>query len=99
MIKGSFLWALVLVALKPFWTLACTNYLLTKGATVEHVNRITYSADSHTLYGALYHYPAKDHLPGTVSSQEFELLLLLLLLLRSGNRPSQCILFNSCARW
>ncbi|KAJ4463106.1 putative peptidase C69 [Paratrimastix pyriformis] len=43
---------------------ACTNYLVTRGASADGSNIITYAADSHVLYGALYHYPAADHAPG-----------------------------------
>ena len=38
---------------------ACTNLLLTKGATTDGSTMITYAADSHTLYGELYHWPAQ----------------------------------------
>ena len=37
---------------------ACTNFLITKGATVDGSSMISYSADSHTLFGELYHFPA-----------------------------------------
>lgn len=37
---------------------ACTNFLLTKGATQDGSTMVTYSADSHVLYGELYHWPA-----------------------------------------
>jgi hypothetical protein len=63
------LWASFIALSWASGALGCTNYLLTKGATVEHVNRITYSADSYALYGALYHYPAGTHAPGTVSGR------------------------------
>ncbi len=42
-------------------TLACTNFLVTKGATVDGSTMITYAADSHTLYGELYFTPAADY--------------------------------------
>jgi len=45
---------------------ACTNFLFTKGATVDGSVMITYSADSHTLYGELYYKPAKDYPAGTM---------------------------------
>jgi len=38
---------------------ACTNFLITKGATKDGSTMITYSADSHVLYGELYYWPAK----------------------------------------
>ena len=42
------------------YTMACTNFLFTKGATKDGSTMVTYAADSHTLYGELYHYPAAD---------------------------------------
>lgn len=33
---------------------SCTNFLVTKGATVDGSTMITYAADSHVLYGELY---------------------------------------------
>ncbi len=41
--------------------LACTNFLITKGASTDGSNIITYAADSHQLYGALYFWPAADY--------------------------------------
>ena len=43
---------------------ACTNFLITKGASSDGSCMISYAADSHVLYGELYHYPAADHKPG-----------------------------------
>lgn len=40
---------------------ACTNFLITKGATRDNTNMISYSADSHVLYGELYYWPAADY--------------------------------------
>jgi dipeptidase len=45
---------------------ACTNFLVTKGASVTGSTLISYSADSHTLYGELYYWPAADHPVGTM---------------------------------
>jgi len=42
-------------------SLACTNFLITKGASVDGSTMITYAADSHTLYGELYYQPAMDY--------------------------------------
>lgn len=39
---------------------ACTNFLFTKSATKDGSTSVTYSADSHVLYGELYHWPATD---------------------------------------
>ncbi|MDP3434975.1 MAG: C69 family dipeptidase [Bacteroidota bacterium] len=47
-------------------SLACTNFLVTKGASVDGSTMITYAADSHTLYGELYFQPAKDYPAGAM---------------------------------
>ncbi len=44
---------------------ACTNFIVTKGASKDGSVMITYAADSHTRYGAIAFYPASDHLPGS----------------------------------
>ena len=46
---------------------ACTNYLVSKGATEDASTLIAYAADDGSLYGSVGHYPAADHAPGTVS--------------------------------
>ena len=43
---------------------ACTNFLISKGASKDGSTMITYVADSHELYGELYFAPAQDHLLG-----------------------------------
>jgi dipeptidase len=45
---------------------ACTNFLITKGASVGGTPMITYAADSHTLYGELYYWPAANYKAGTL---------------------------------
>lgn len=45
---------------------ACTNFLVTKGASVDGSNYITYAADSHIRYGELYFTPAADWTPGSM---------------------------------
>ncbi len=44
----------------------CTNFLVTKGASKDGSTMITYSADSHALYGELYFWPAMKYKPGTM---------------------------------
>jgi dipeptidase len=39
---------------------ACTNFLVTKKASSNNSNMITYAADSHNLYGELYYRPQKN---------------------------------------
>lgn len=50
--------------MKP--TQACTNFLITPGASVDGSSMISYAADSHVLYGELYHYPAADYPEGAM---------------------------------
>ncbi|MEE9294974.1 MAG: C69 family dipeptidase, partial [Phycisphaerae bacterium] len=46
--------------------LACTNFLITRGASADGSTMITYAADSHVLYGELYYTPAGRHIPGSM---------------------------------
>lgn len=45
---------------------ACTSLLAGKNATVDGSTMITYAADSHTLYGELYYWPAATYPKGTM---------------------------------
>jgi len=45
---------------------ACTNLIVTKGASRDGSVMITYAADSHVRYGALAFYPAADHPEGAM---------------------------------
>lgn len=45
---------------------ACTNLLITSGASVNGNNMVSYSADSHTRYGVLVHYPAARYSKGSM---------------------------------
>lgn len=45
---------------------ACTNFLVTKGASADGSTFITYNADSHQLFGELYFRPAMDYANGTL---------------------------------
>ena len=45
---------------------ACTNFIITKGASTDGSVMVSYSADSHVLYGELYHWPAKTYPKGTM---------------------------------
>ncbi|MCK4631242.1 MAG: C69 family dipeptidase, partial [Bacteroidales bacterium] len=45
---------------------ACTNFLITKGASVDGSTMITYAADSHVLFGELYFRPSADYPDGTM---------------------------------
>jgi dipeptidase len=45
---------------------SCTNYIITKGASVDGSVMISYAADSHTLYGELYYKPAFTYPEGAM---------------------------------
>lgn len=47
-------------------SLACTNFLISRGASIDGSTMITYAADSHTLYGELYYQPAADYPAGAL---------------------------------
>ncbi|WP_320019315.1 C69 family dipeptidase [Labilibaculum manganireducens] len=67
--KKIFVVAALLMLVSAFSTpsaRACTNYLITRGASTDGSNMITYAADSHVLYGELYFRPAADWPEGTM---------------------------------
>jgi dipeptidase len=50
----------------PGHSFACTNLIVTKGASNTGATIITYSADSHTRYGYLFFYPGGKHAEGSM---------------------------------
>ncbi|HEX8705318.1 MAG TPA: C69 family dipeptidase [Myxococcaceae bacterium] len=46
--------------------LACTSMLVTRGASSDGATLLTYSADSHELYGELYYTPARRNPPSAL---------------------------------
>ena len=66
--KNKFFTLLVVIALlfAANTTKACTNYLVTKGASTDGSVMISYAADSHVLYGELYHWAAKKWPAGSM---------------------------------
>ena len=57
--------AVVLAILQVTELFACTNILVTKGASKDGSVMVTYAADAHVLYGELYHTPAGVFPPGS----------------------------------
>jgi dipeptidase len=57
---------LIMVFLLNNSTQSCTNYLVTKAASTDGSTLITYSADSHILFGELYFRPAAMYPEGTM---------------------------------
>lgn len=49
-----------------FHSIACTNLLVGKKASVDGSTMVTYSADSYCLYGELYHWPAATYPKGAM---------------------------------
>ena len=45
---------------------ACTNFLVTPGASLNGSSMITYAADAHVLYGELYFWPSSDYPAGSM---------------------------------
>jgi dipeptidase len=45
-------------------SMACTNLLVGKAASIDGSTMVTYSADSYSLYGELYHWPAAKYPSG-----------------------------------
>ena len=56
MIKRIFLIAFNIYFLASSTNIACTNLIVTKGASKDGSVMITYSADSYNMYGELYHF-------------------------------------------
>lgn len=64
--KKSFFLTMLTVVLSLGTTFACTNFIVTKGASKDGSCFLTYAADSHSLYGELYYRPAADYPAGTM---------------------------------
>ncbi len=62
----KFFVASLMLSLVGIWSIeACTNFIITRGASTDGSVMVTYAADSHQLYGALYKYnPPKQYRPG-----------------------------------
>ncbi|MDH6354199.1 dipeptidase [Dysgonomonas sp. PH5-45] len=58
--------AFVFTAMCASQIFACTNFLVGKQASTDGSTMVTYSADSYSLYGELYHWPAKKYAAGTM---------------------------------
>ncbi len=58
----------LMTTLSSIRTEACTNIIITRGASVDGSNMISYAADSHLLYGELYYHPAMKWKAGSLLS-------------------------------
>lgn len=64
--RSAIIASIFLMALSFNAANACTNFLVSAGASADGSTMITYAADSHTLYGELYFWPAADHPEGAM---------------------------------
>ena len=62
--KTMILAAVLALALTSPQAEACTNFLVSPGASADGSSMITYAADAHVMYGELYHTPPGRHAPG-----------------------------------
>ena len=56
--------AMLMAAIVP--SFACTNLIVTPGASTDGSTLVSYSADSYGMFGHLCHYPAAIHPKGTM---------------------------------
>ena len=59
--KNRLLLTTALVVAAVAQSLACTNFIVGKGASKDGSVIVSYSADSYGMFGELYHYPAAKH--------------------------------------
>ena len=66
--KKLVLATLSLAFLQAGWqhSTACTNVIVTKGASNDGSTFVSYAADSHDLFGELYYWPAKEYPEGSM---------------------------------
>lgn len=57
---------LVIVIALIAYVNGCSNIIVSSGASLDSSTIVAYNADSSTLYGSLYHYPAADHAAGSM---------------------------------
>lgn len=62
--KKNIILALVVFMILGAPTWACTNLIVTKGASTDGSNLVTYAADSYGMFGFLKHLPAGHHAKG-----------------------------------
>lgn len=56
----------LILFLSPAAIYACTNFIVTRGASTDGSTMITYTADSYNMYGELYHFPAAKYPEGAL---------------------------------
>jgi dipeptidase len=64
--KRTYIFTLLLLMAGTLQSFACTNFLVSKGASADGSVMVSYAADSHVLYGELYYRPAADWPAGSM---------------------------------
>ena len=64
--KNKILLVAVLWVAGVIQTMACTNFIVGKGASKDGSVIVSYSADSYGMFGELYHFPAAKHEKGAM---------------------------------
>lgn len=64
--RKNFVFTLLCSLLAFSSAMACTNFIVTKGASKDGSCFLTYAADSHQLYGELYYRPAANYPAGSM---------------------------------
>ena len=64
--KRRIVLGIALLAVAAVKSLACTNFIVGKGASKDGSVIVSYSADSYGMFGELYHYPAAMHEKGAM---------------------------------
>ena len=64
--------ALAFAAIASAPALACTNFIITRGASSDGSVMVTYAADSHQLYGCLYKYNPARRAAATMPVREWD---------------------------
>ena len=62
--KNRILLVAALLVASVAQVLACTNFIVCKGASKDGSVIVSYSADSYGMFGELYHFPAAKHQKG-----------------------------------
>lgn len=64
--KKIFILFLICFYYSIYSAIACTNFIVTKGASTDGSVMVTYAADSHSLYGELYYRGTKTYPKGSM---------------------------------
>lgn len=63
---GNFIVGVLVFCSSVYFSNGCSNIIVSPGASADSSSIVAYNADSGSLYGLLYHYPAGSHPAGTM---------------------------------